>query len=148
MKRICKQCGSEFEITNSEISFYKKKKLYLPKRCKQCRDKNKQCRTQENVNYSHKTSRDVPIYSNVTSYSKTRNNSNRWISYTIIAVMLLLTLLATVFGVTYLIKNSETNTTVTYLENSQYQSTQSSDKYVATEYNNTNHTTNIISNAT
>lgn len=42
MKRICKQCGKEFELTSSEIEFYKGKNLELPKRCKECRDKKKQ----------------------------------------------------------------------------------------------------------
>lgn len=41
MKRICKQCGKEFVLSESEISFYKSKGLALPKRCKACRDKNK-----------------------------------------------------------------------------------------------------------
>lgn len=41
MKRICKQCGKEFEITDSEAQFYKDKGLQLPKRCKQCREENK-----------------------------------------------------------------------------------------------------------
>lgn len=38
MKRTCIQCGKEFELTNSEIGFYKKRKLSLPKRCKECRE--------------------------------------------------------------------------------------------------------------
>lgn len=42
MKRVCKQCGKEFEMTQHEIQFYKKKKLSLPKRCKECREKNKE----------------------------------------------------------------------------------------------------------
>lgn len=41
MKRICKQCGKEFVLSENEISFYKSKGLALPKRCKACRDKNK-----------------------------------------------------------------------------------------------------------
>lgn len=41
MKRTCIQCGKEFELTNSEIGFYKKRKLSLPKRCKECREQNK-----------------------------------------------------------------------------------------------------------
>lgn len=41
MKKICKQCGKEFELSESEISFYKSKGLELPKRCKSCRNKNK-----------------------------------------------------------------------------------------------------------
>ena len=40
MKRICKQCGKEFVLSESEISFYKSKGLALPKRCKACRDQN------------------------------------------------------------------------------------------------------------
>ena len=42
MKRTCVQCGNEFELTNSEVDFYKKKNLNLPKRCQACREKNKQ----------------------------------------------------------------------------------------------------------
>lgn len=41
MKRTCKQCGKEFELSESEVSFYKSKGLELPKRCKSCREKNK-----------------------------------------------------------------------------------------------------------
>lgn len=41
LKRTCVQCGKEFEMSQSEISFYKKKKLSLPKRCKECRELNK-----------------------------------------------------------------------------------------------------------
>lgn len=41
MKRVCKQCGKEFEITESEAQFFKSKGLQLPKRCKECRAKNK-----------------------------------------------------------------------------------------------------------
>lgn len=41
LKRTCVQCGKEFEMNQSEINFYKKKKLSLPKRCKECREENK-----------------------------------------------------------------------------------------------------------
>lgn len=44
MKRTCKQCGKEFVLSQSEINFYKSKKLSIPKRCKECRDANKQVR--------------------------------------------------------------------------------------------------------
>lgn len=44
MKRTCKQCGKEFIITQSEINFYKSKNLSIPKRCKECRQSNKQQR--------------------------------------------------------------------------------------------------------
>lgn len=41
MKRICKQCGKEFELSDSEIKFYQRKGLELPKRCQECRNRNK-----------------------------------------------------------------------------------------------------------
>lgn len=44
MKRVCKQCGKEFELTQSEIQFYKSKNLNIPKRCQECRKANKQAR--------------------------------------------------------------------------------------------------------
>lgn len=42
MKRTCKQCGKEFFISQSEISFYKGRNLQIPRRCKECREANKQ----------------------------------------------------------------------------------------------------------
>lgn len=39
--RICASCGKKFTLTDSEISFYNKKGLNLPKRCKNCRKKMK-----------------------------------------------------------------------------------------------------------
>ncbi len=50
MKRTCIQCGKEFELTNSEIGFYKKRKLALPKRCKTCREQNKKVNGKESQN--------------------------------------------------------------------------------------------------
>lgn len=41
MNRTCVQCGKVFTLSQSEIDFYKSKNLDLPKRCKSCRDKNK-----------------------------------------------------------------------------------------------------------
>lgn len=41
MKRICKQCGAEFTLTQDEISFYQSKNLHIPKRCEKCRIENK-----------------------------------------------------------------------------------------------------------
>jgi len=41
MKRICKQCGAEFILTQEEIAFYKSKNLHIPKRCEKCRMENK-----------------------------------------------------------------------------------------------------------
>ena len=41
IKRVCKDCGKEFTLSDSEIKFYKDKNLELPKRCSQCRGKNR-----------------------------------------------------------------------------------------------------------
>lgn len=41
MKRICKQCGAEFILTQDEISFYQSKNLHIPKRCEKCRMENR-----------------------------------------------------------------------------------------------------------
>lgn len=40
MKLTCVQCGKKFELTDGEIDFYRSKGLDLPKRCKDCRNKN------------------------------------------------------------------------------------------------------------
>ncbi len=53
MVLTCKQCGKEFELADSEIEFYKKKGLELPKRCKVCRDEN-QTRKKEQWSDSRK----------------------------------------------------------------------------------------------
>lgn len=45
MKLTCKQCGKEFELSESEIAFYKSKNLHIPKRCEQCRQANKKNKT-------------------------------------------------------------------------------------------------------
>lgn len=41
MTKKCVQCGKSFTLTKSEIDFYKSKNLNIPKRCKDCRSKNK-----------------------------------------------------------------------------------------------------------
>lgn len=41
MKKKCVQCGKAFEISESEKQFFESKNLSLPKRCRECREKNK-----------------------------------------------------------------------------------------------------------
>lgn len=41
MKKICIQCGKEFELSDQEISYYQSKNLEIPKRCAQCRKRNR-----------------------------------------------------------------------------------------------------------
>lgn len=40
-KRMCKECGKEFILSDGEIQFYTDRSLSVPKRCKECREKNK-----------------------------------------------------------------------------------------------------------
>lgn len=37
----CKDCGKVFYMSKSEVDFFAKKELMLPKRCSACRDKKK-----------------------------------------------------------------------------------------------------------
>ncbi len=46
LTRTCIQCNKEFTMTESEIRFYKSKRLSLPKRCKECRDANKKIKAE------------------------------------------------------------------------------------------------------
>lgn len=41
MKLACVQCKKEFEISDNEMQYYESKGLSLPKRCKECREANK-----------------------------------------------------------------------------------------------------------
>lgn len=50
MTRKCSQCGREFTLTDSEIAFYNKKGLHLPKRCKDCRAANKAASSEHQSN--------------------------------------------------------------------------------------------------
>lgn len=46
-KRVCTKCLNEFIITDSEIAFYKRKGLHLPKKCKACREKAKKTKSKD-----------------------------------------------------------------------------------------------------
>jgi hypothetical protein len=48
MEQKCKQCGGPFDLSDAEKEFYENKGLSLPKRCKDCRAKNKASKAQEN----------------------------------------------------------------------------------------------------
>lgn len=84
MKRVCKQCGTTFELSDSEIAFYKKKNLHLPKRCKECRQANRQGRAvQEARDWNgQRQNRDVP--------GMHENKVGKWVYGVIIVALLLL----------------------------------------------------------
>lgn len=67
MTRKCVQCNKTFNISDSEIQFYESKNLSLPKRCKKCREKNK------NAGNSDKAKRPAQTYKSY--YAKKDNTS-------------------------------------------------------------------------
>ncbi|MDE7268496.1 MAG: zinc-ribbon domain containing protein [Lachnospiraceae bacterium] len=95
MKRTCKQCGKEFELPESEISFYKSKGLELPKRCKSCREKNKGYSSQ--TGQQQKTVRPSSGTGGA-SWNDNHNNRNRNDkSYVVVAAVAVLFILLVVF---------------------------------------------------
>lgn len=93
MKRTCKQCGKEFVITQSEINFYKSKNLNIPKRCKECRQRNKtrnEKTIHNEVNPSNKMSANE-------SGNRLNNNSNKPSFIKILTALILL--IAVIYGV-------------------------------------------------
>lgn len=73
MKRICKQCGVEFTLTQDEISFYERKNLHIPKRCEKCRLENKAAKTGQVVR----------------AYNAGRNDKKRaWIAVAVVFLLL------------------------------------------------------------
>lgn len=83
MKRVCKQCGKPFELSDSEIAFYRKKNLNLPKRCKECRRANKQGRPVQE-------SEDLNVQKREQDFTGRRGDKvGKWV-YALIAVSVLL----------------------------------------------------------
>ena len=90
-KRKCKQCGEEFTLTDSEIKFYNDKGLNLPKRCSECRNKNK------NINNNEKDNIKEPNIKKVS----TNNKSKTFRNIIIVALLLLLSFIGKVFNINF-----------------------------------------------
>lgn len=90
-KRKCKQCGEEFTLTDSEIKFYNDKGLNLPKRCSECRKKNK------NINNNEKESIEETNIQRINS----KNKSKKFRNIIIVAVVLLLSFIGKVFNINF-----------------------------------------------
>lgn len=77
MKRICKQCGAEFTLSQEEIAFYRSKNLHLPKRCENCRRENKAKADKEAVQQV------------VRPYHEKRNSGIKWwVAAAVVCVLL------------------------------------------------------------
>lgn len=96
MKRICKECGQEFELTQGEINFYNSKNLALPKRCKKCRDGSKTETITENINSIN-----------------VRGTKNKFIT----AAVLFICIIATLSGKQFLDTGAENNNNTSYESN-------------------------------
>lgn len=132
-KRICKQCGKEFLLSDSEIDFYKNKNLELPKRCSKCRQENK---NNGNNSSSIKGNNNADSYKNKTEVSKTNistsntsnNNGNKKPMRNVLLALAVIAVLfvGKIFGVSFEDINpwlsSESNQSGEYLEfrNDQY----------------------------
>lgn len=105
MIKNCKQCGKTFELTDTEIAFYKSKHLDLPKRCKECRELNK--------SQNKPTTYNKPAQSN----QQTRKPLNKWGILSLVLIVLIAVLVTSKCDV-YDIGSNNTQTTVTYLDQS------------------------------
>ena len=105
IKRTCKQCGKDFTLTDSEVNFYKSKDLDIPKRCSECRKKNKD--NNNNVNKDNINNFDISNKQENNNYSNNRsyNNNNNKKKYTFGSVIaaglvVILLLVGKVFNIT------------------------------------------------
>ena len=89
IKRECKQCGEEFTLTDSEMKFYNEKGLNLPKRCSECRNKNKNINNNEKDNIKE---------SNIKKVS-TNNKGKTFRNIIIVALVLFLSFIGKVFNI-------------------------------------------------
>lgn len=73
--RKCVQCGNDFTLTNSEISFYKSKGFSLPKRCANCRKENRKSTGKEPVKNTVPKATIYKENSQRSSFSKKRSKN-------------------------------------------------------------------------
>lgn len=104
MIRRCIQCNKEFNISEGEERFYRDRNLELPKRCQECRDKNKR---QVNT----KKYQEDNIRNNSNNTKKTINS--KIIISAIAAIILVIVGLIQGFGEIDTTSNSNNNSSVT-----------------------------------
>lgn len=96
IKKTCKQCGRDFTLTDSEVNFYKSKGLDIPKRCSECRKKNKN--NNNNINKDNINKDNINNKQEINSYSNNgrdnkKNNKKRYTFGSVIAAGLVIILL-------------------------------------------------------
>lgn len=91
MKKICVQCKKEFELTDSEIVFYKEKGLSLPKRCKECRDANRKTKAGMNPGRVQKNyNKDITVDTLINKNHKRRSSKAKFARYLIAFLIILM----------------------------------------------------------
>lgn len=90
MKLTCKQCGKEFELSESEINFYKSKNLHIPKRCEQCRQANKKNKTTATKPYEN-TRMQSRSYTPSGNSGSNNGRTNKFLCAILIIAIVLLT---------------------------------------------------------
>ncbi len=100
MERKCVQCGKVFDLTDSEIEFYKSKGLSLPKRCKNCRDANRRTKavTNKNATYNKHKSSSVSAEENKQYHARGNRKASPVHYIVAILVIIVIGLLTTKFG--------------------------------------------------
>ena len=93
IKRKCKQCGKDFTVTDSEEKFYKEKNLELPKRCSDCRKKNKSNTIKENQEIHNSNNENIKYTGN--------NKGKTFRNIIIVAMLVVLGLLGKVFNIDF-----------------------------------------------
>ena len=104
MTKKCVQCNKNFTISDSEIKFYEEKNLTLPKRCKECRERNKN---------SFSTDKNKKYPQEYQSYYVKKNSNSILVSFIIATILAfgaflftgetILVIIASLFAVTSLI---------------------------------------------
>ncbi len=133
MNRKCVQCGKDFVLTDSEISFYKEKGLSLPKRCKACRDANRKTKAGMNYGNTEKNyNKDITVDTKTSRKSKPRAQSN--IKFYLMVALLVALVIG---GITLFSDNFSNNSTPapTYESVSQYKYNFASEERLVEHFN-------------
>ncbi|MBO5896351.1 MAG: zinc-ribbon domain containing protein [Clostridia bacterium] len=96
MERKCVQCGKTFTLTDSEIAFFKSKKLSLPKRCKACRDANRISKGESNIPKARKT---IPVSAEANAqYHKAKRKSSPIYYLVALLIIIVIGVVTSIFG--------------------------------------------------
>lgn len=99
IKRKCIQCGKEFKLTDSEKKFYEDKGLTLPKRCEDCRRKNKEEENQHQEVKQHEMKQHSGLEKNLEAKTNSESIIKKGVASYFRKHPVLVTLIAIILGV-------------------------------------------------